>query len=259
MDSAEIAIIFIVGSLTLLVFVLFVVLILFEYRKRQVRHITEKLELKHKYQSEVLQTQLEVQEQSFKYISEEIHDNIAQMLSLIKIKLYKVATKTTEDEIRSRVEDSNELLGQTLDDLRTLSHTLSGSLIAKISLEESLDKELNYIRDDDMEAELTTSGEPFEISGEKRLLAFRIIQEAVNNAIKHGKAKRINIKLVYQSSLLVIDIVDDGKGFDKELMNTSKGLGLQNMQLRANMLGSMEVISEDGKGTTIRLNIKEHE
>lgn len=70
MDTARIAIIFIIGSLTLLVFVLFIVLILFEYRKRQVRHITEKMEMRQRYNDEVLKTQIEVQEQTFKYVAE---------------------------------------------------------------------------------------------------------------------------------------------------------------------------------------------
>lgn len=259
METAEVAIIFIIGSLTLLVFVLFIVLILFEYRKRQVRHITEKLELKHRYQNEVLQTQIEVQEQAFKNISEEIHDNIAQMLSLVKIKLYKTATKTQDEAVLTGLNTSTELLGKTLDDLRTLSHTLSGGLVAKVTLAESLEKELDYIRDDDMQASLNITGEPYEMNAEKKLLTFRIVQEAVNNAIKHGKANHINISLAYSSGLVKVSIADNGKGFDEGLMQTSKGLGLQNMQLRAKMLGSMDVTSKEGEGSTITLNIDTNE
>lgn len=258
METAEVAIIFIIGSLTLLVFVLFVVLILFEYRKRQVRHITEKMELRQRYQDEVLQTQIEVQEQSFKYISEEIHDNIAQMLSLVKIKLYKTRGKTDNADVIAGLDTGTELLSKTMDDLRALSHTLNGGLVSKIPLEESLEKELSYIRDDDMHARLTVSGEPYEIATEKKLLAFRIVQEAVNNAAKHAKAQNINISLAYSNGKVTIAIADDGKGFDTGLMRDSKGLGLQNMQLRAKMLGGMDVTSQPDKGTTITLNIHTH-
>lgn len=255
MNTAEIAIIFIIGSLTLLVFVLFIVLILFEYRKRQVRHITEKIEMKHRYQSEVLQTEIEVQEQSFKYVSDEIHDNIAQVLSLLKIKLYKVTNRISDETIKSGLEQSNELLDKALDDLRTLSHTLSGALVSKLLLEESLQNELSYVQDDDLKATLEVSGEPYDIDPAKKLLTFRIIQEAINNAIKHGKARNINISLAYADEQLTVSITDDGKGFDKELMEGSKGLGLQNMQLRAKMLGSMNVETGEGSGTCITLNI----
>ncbi|MCB0699993.1 MAG: ATP-binding protein [Chitinophagales bacterium] len=255
MNTAEVAIIFIIGSLTLLVFVLFVVLILFEYRKRQVRHITEKLELKHRYQNEVLQTQLEVQEQSFKYVSEELHDNIAQMLSLVKIKLYKTAGKTEDENIKAGLETSTDLLSKTMDDLRNLSHTLSGGLVSKLPLPESLEKELNYVRNaNEMDAALSLEGEEYDLPGEKKLLIFRIVQEAIGNAIKHGKAKRININLAYAPTQLTLTIADDGKGFDTKLLNDSKGLGLQNMQVRAKLLGSMDVASSEN-GTTITLKI----
>lgn len=257
MNTAETAIIFIIGSLTLLVFVFFIILILFEYRKRQVRHITEKLELKHRYEHEVLQTQIEVQEQSFRYISEEIHDNIAQVLSLVKLKLYKTAGKTTDENIKAGIDDSNNLLGKTMNDLRNLSHTLNGGLVSKIPLPESIEKELSYIRDaNDMSANMAITGTPYDISGQKKLLAFRIIQEAINNAIKHGKAKRINISLAYGEAQLTIGITDSGKGFDTKLLDDSKGLGLHNMQVRARLLGNMDVVSEPDKGTTITLNIK---
>ncbi|MCB0695941.1 MAG: hypothetical protein KDC07_01170 [Chitinophagaceae bacterium] len=254
--STKVAIVLTFGSLTLLVFVLFIILILFEYRKRQVRHITEKLELKHRYQNEVLQTQIEVQEQSFKYISEEIHDNIAQMLSLVKIKIYKTAGKTTDENVLSGLNTSTELLSKTMDDLRSLSHILNGGLVSKLTLEESLEKELDYVRDDDMHAELTVKGQTYDIGGEKKLLAFRIVQESINNAIKHAKAQNINISLVYKTDGLIISIADDGKGFDTELMKGSNGLGLHNMQLRAKMLGSMGITSEQDKGTTITINIQ---
>lgn len=260
MNTAETAIIFIIGSLTLAVFVLFLVLIVIEYRKRQLRHITEKLELKHQYQNEVMQTQLEVQEQSFKYISEELHDNIAQMLSLVRIKLYRTADKTTDETIKARVESSNELLGNVLDGLRNLSHVLNGGLVSKLTLQESLEKELNYIRDvNEMETHLMIEGIPYEVDAEKRLLVFRIAQEAINNSIKHGKANKIDLCLAYQPSLLTVTIADNGKGFDTHIMEQGKGLGLHNIQVRAKMLGSFTITSEKNKGTIITLNINTHE
>lgn len=256
MKTAEVAIIFILGSLILLVFVFFLVLIVMEYRKKQVRHITEKLELKHRYQNEVLQTQLEVQEQSFKYISEEIHDNIAQTLSLVKLRLYKTAGKAGDITMKESIENSTELLTAALDGLRNLSHVLNGGLIAKLSLRESIEKELNYVHDaNDTQVQLSVKGQYYEPDSEKKLLIFRIVQEAINNAVKHGKASAINISLAYQTGNLVIEIKDNGKGFDTTLLQDSKGLGLHNMQLRAQMLGSMEVISSPGAGSTITLNI----
>lgn len=256
MKTAEIAIIFIIGTLTLLVFVFFLVLIIIEYRKRQVRHITEKLDLQHRYEHEVLQTRLEVQEQSFKYVSEELHDNIAQVLSLVKLKLYKTAGKTTDGAVKTGIAASNELLAKTMDDIRNLSHVLNGGLVSRMGLAESIEKELAYVRDaNDMQATITVAGVPREIDENKKLLAFRIVQEVINNAIKHGKAKYISISLAYGEDSVLLQIQDNGKGFDTRLMGESKGLGLYNMKERAKLLGSIEVYSEEGQGTNITLNI----
>ncbi len=260
MKTAEIAIIFIVGTLTLLVFVLFLVLIIIEYRRRQVKHITEKLELKHEYHNQVLQTQVEVQEQAFKYFSEEVHDNIAQMLSLIKMKLSRVAGKTTDVAVREGIDASNELLGKTLNDLRNLSHLLNGNLVSQIPLTESMEKELGYVRDaDDIETSLEITGTQYELNGERKLLAFRIMQEAIGNAIKHGKAKKITITLVYEKRMLTATIADNGAGFDTRLLTESKGLGLHNMHVRARLLGQIDVASAPDKGTVITLKINADE
>lgn len=250
------ALILIIGTLTIIVFLVFIVLILIEYRRRQVRHITEKLELRHKYQSEVLQTRIEVQEQSFRHFSEEVHDNIAQVLSLARLKLYKVAGKTTDETVRTGIESSNELIGKTLNDLRNLSHVLNGSLVAKIPLAESIEKELNYIHEaSGANAVLTITGHPYDVDAEKKLLIFRIVQEATGNALKHGAADTINIVLGYMPGQLTVRITDNGKGFDTQLMQESKGLGLHNMQVRAGMLGSLHLTSELNKGTTLTLNV----
>jgi signal transduction histidine kinase len=207
-----------------------------------------------------MQTQLEVQEQSFKYISEELHDNIAQTLSLVRLKLYRTADKATEAMIKNSVEGSNELLGNVLDSLRTLSHVLNGGLVSKLTLPESIEKELAYVRDvNDTQAVLDVVGTPYDLPAEKKLMAFRIVQEAVGNAIKHGKAKIINIVLVYQSAMLTVRIEDNGKGFDAAVVENSKGLGLHNMQVRAKLLGTLKVDSEQGRGTIITLNINTNE
>lgn len=260
MKTAEIVIIFIVGTLTLLVFVFFLVLIIIEYWRRQVRHITEKLELKHEYQNQVLQTKLEVQEQSFKYFSEEVHDNIAQMLALAKMKLNRLADKTNDEALKAGIEASNELVGKTLNDLRSLSHVLNGSLVSKISLEESLEKELAYVHGSaETDATLTVVGAPYELDAEKKLMIFRIVQEAVGNAIKHGNAHQINITLAYEKGLLTVSIYDNGSGFDTRLIEESKGLGLHNMQVRARLLGHINIVSAPDKGTEITLKIDTNE
>lgn len=256
MKTSEIVIILIVGTLTLMVFVFFVILIVIEYRRRQVKHITEKLELEHLYKQEVLQTQLEVQEQSFKYVSEEIHDNIAQTLSLARIKLYKAVDKAADEKAKASLQTTTELVGNALDGLRGLSHVLNGGLVSKLTLQESLEKELRYVHEvNERTTELIVTGDVYEPDAEKKLMLFRIVQEAINNAVKHGKASKIAVRLAYEPGRIKVEVTDNGKGFDVATVADSKGLGMTNMHVRAQLLGDINVESVEGSGTTITINV----
>jgi signal transduction histidine kinase len=260
MNSNDVPVIFIAGTLTLLVFVIFLVLIIIEYSRRQVRHITEKLSLQHQYQQQLLQTQLEVQEQSFRYVSEEIHDNIAQTLSLARLKLFKTTGKIDDENIKSGLESTTELLGNALSDLRNLSHVLNGGLVSKLTLQENIEKELNYASDvKEIRTNLAISGIAFEPNPEKKLLIFRIVQESINNAIRHGEASEVNVSINYAPGQITLSITDNGKGFDIGQVETGKGLGLHNIQLRARLLGNVKITSETGIGTCITLNIHSNE
>lgn len=260
MNPSEIAIILIVGTIALLVFVVFIVLIVIEYRRRQVKHITEKLELEHLYKQEVLQTQLEVQEQSFRYVSEEIHDNIAQTLSLARIKLFKATEKATDKRAKANLETTTELVGNALDGLRGLSHVLNGGLVSKLTLKESLDKELRYVHEvNERTTELIVTGDAYEPDAEKKLMLFRIVQEAINNAVKHGQASMITVCLAYEPGSIKVEVTDNGKGFDVSKVADSKGLGMTNMHVRAQLLGDINVASVEGRGTTITINVHTNE
>jgi signal transduction histidine kinase len=260
MIKTDVPLIFIMGTLTFLVFVIFLGLIVVEYRKRQVRHITEKLNMKHQYESEALLAQLEVQEQSFKYISEELHDNIAQTLSLAKLKLYKTGEKVTDEKLKAGLDMSTELVGNALNDLRNLSHILNGGLVSRLSLQESIEKELNYISDvKDIETDLILAGTQTDPGPEKKLMIFRIVQEALNNAVKHGKATRINITLECNQGIMKLIISDNGIGFDTTKIDQSKGLGLHNIHVRAKLLGNLHIESSQNNGTSLTLYIDNHE
>ncbi len=260
MKPGEAIVVFAIGSLTIIVFVVFLVLIIVEYRRRQLRHIEEKISLKHRYENELLQVQLEVQEQSFKHISEEIHDNIAQMLSLAKLKLYRTADRATDEQVKIGINAGTELVTNALNDLRSLSHLLNGGLVSRIPLRESIEKELGYVHDArDVTVSLSVADNLPELDERRKLMAFRIIQEAIINSVKHGDAKTIGVAMHADNDYLYIVISDDGRGFNTTEAMKKGGLGLQNMNVRAKMLGSIHIISEQGAGTSINLSIQLYE
>lgn len=257
MNATTTIAVFVFGTLILTLFSFFMIMYVVLQKRKQFQHKLEKQELEHTFQNELLQTRLEVQEQSLKYFSEEIHDNVGQILSIAKLHLYKIAKNSTEESIQHTAKQSTELLTKAISDLRTISHTANGGMVLNADLEEIIQKELDYITSaKNINCTFDTHGDAYPLGQEKNLLLFRIVQESIANALKHGEPEAIKIDITYQPKSLMVSIADNGNGFDVNEKKQGAGLGLLNMNTRVALLnGKLNIESEKGKGTTITLNI----
>jgi hypothetical protein len=242
----------IVGTGVFILFALALIVFLIVHKKKQFRNLMEKQRM----EKNLLESKFEVQEQSFKYFSEEIHDNVGQLLSLVKLQLYKIRNTSTEPQIIYEVSQSTELLGKAITDLRNISHTLNSAYINKEGLAEAIEKELAYVHSaKNTLCSFDRFGEEYSLGNEKELLIFRIVQESIANALKHASPTAIEIILNYQPHGLSVLIKDNGTGFDMNNIN-SKGIGLNNMQVRATLLkGKLDIISTKEYGTSVHLDI----
>jgi two-component system, NarL family, sensor kinase len=213
--------------------------------------------LENNYQNQILQSRLEVQEQSFKYFSEEIHDNIGQLLSIVKMQLYNIRNNSKEQEIVTKATDCTDLLGKAITDLRNISHTLNSAFVSNAGIADAIEKDLEYIRSaKEVKCTLHVTGDEYSLGNEKELLIFRIVQEAIANAVKHASPTAIDIYLHYTPDAFSVVIRDNGAGFNTN-DSAKGGIGLNNMHVRTELLkGDLLVTSEKDKGTTITLNIK---
>jgi two-component system, NarL family, sensor kinase len=210
-------------------------------------------------QEAVLQSQLEIQEKAFNDISNEIYNNIGQMLSLAKLNLNTLDTglpETTEEKIRY----SKELVGQAIIDLRQASKSLNPKWVTETGIRNAIQHELELIsRAGQYKTDLLLNGEPFKFDRQKELVIFRIFQELLNNIIKHANAKTVFVRLLYQPRLFNLTVSDDGDGFEMSAYQPHKpspGLGISNMQNRATLIGgSFQLSSTLGKGTTVSVNL----
>lgn len=258
MSLSQIYLAFIGGTLIFIMFALSLIMFLIHYKRKQNLYIREKVEMEHQYESQLLKSRLEVQEHALKNFSEEIHDNIGQVLSTAKNYMHKSRQHVADPAIAKDIDQSTELLKQAITDLRNISHTLNGTYITTVGLNSILEKELGYTQSSKgIDCKLEITGQTYPLGVEKELLVFRIIQESIANAVKHGKPRKIEVRLDYQPQSLHINITDDGEGFDPpEAVAAHRGIGLGNIQLRASLLnGDLDIISAKGKGTTISLHI----
>lgn len=255
MNEKEGFIVFLLSTSVLLFFAVTIIILFITIRKKQLKNKIERQMLQHQYQTQLLQTRLEVQEQSFKHFSEEIHDNVGQILTLCKLQLHQMEVQWTDQKFQELIANSTQLLAKALTDLRSISHTMNGNFVNRLGLKEALEKELKYIATGkQIQTDLTVSGERMPIGKEKELLIFRIAQEAIANALKHAAPSLITIALIYEPSVFTIKAIDNGGGFDADTVQAN--LGWNNMQTRARLLnGNIIIDSVKEKGTTVTLQI----
>jgi len=242
-----------------LLLVVFITILLYLYQKRQLKHHKAIEQLKVEFETSSLETQIEVQEQTFLHISREIHDNINLSLTLAKLNL-NTLDWTNVGKTQTSVRSSIDILTGAIGDLSNLSKSINKELIADMGLIKAVKIETDRVRNfAGLIVCYEVIGEAIFLESEKELIIFRVIQEALNNIIRHSKANRISVVLKYSSTDLTVTVRDNGMGFDREAILTWKDsgkAGLKNMESRTQLLGgNFSIDSLPHHGTTIKLII----
>ena len=214
-----------------------------------------------KFNAAILETQIEIQEHTLKNIAQEIHDNIGQVLILAKLNL-NTFPGIVDDATATKVNDTKNLVGKAINDLRDLSRSLHGEKITELGLYGSVTNELRILQNTGLyHTKLTVEGNRYRMLPHKEMVLFRIVQESINNAIKHAHAKNIDISLLYDHLVFTLTIVDDGTGFEiDKLLAADTGIGLKNMKNRATLIGgTLHISSAPGKGTNIKVQLENPE
>jgi two-component system, NarL family, sensor kinase len=242
--------------ITLLI-ILFVVIFVFIYRKRQTQIIVEKKLMKSQYENQLLQTQIEIQEQTLTNVSQELHDNIGQSLTLAKLNLNTLKLKESQ-QAQDNIDATKTLISNALTNIRDLAKSMLGEKITEIGLQQAVQNELKLIEQSGKYAvQFSTNGEVESLNPQQELVAFRILQEAIHNIIKHADATLIKVQFDYGQEATTIIITDNGKGFDREALNVQEtGIGLKNMHNRAALINAKLLLqSSFSHGTSLTLTI----
>ena len=195
---------------------------------------------------------LHAQEQERSEIGKELHDNINQLLTTVK--LYLEISLSPEMSRQALIEKSIQLIQASISEIRSLSKRLSAPTMENVTLYGSL-KELcaNVAATNQFRIRLDAAGlEELEVKEALHLALYRILQEHLTNILKHAAAQNVAVTLEQVNGELVVKVTDDGKGFD---MNKKRsGMGITNMITRAESLhGKLWMSSQPGKGTELQL------
>lgn len=241
-----------VGTILFVLMVGFFFAFVIMYRRRQVEFESERKHMEREFSEELLRTQLELSEQVMRNISEEIHDNIGQTLTVAKLGLNAMV----DSENNEQVENVKNLITRSLKDLRSLSKTLSGDFIIREGIQNAIFREVEIVN--------STGKLTCEFAGDipsgwfhpnSEIILFRCVQEALSNALKHAEAQRIALSASVKGNILTLNIDDDGVGFD-QIKEMSNGLGMSSMEKRVGILGGrFKISSSPGRGTSVSIQI----
>ncbi len=257
-DSQNIVVFVVVCTVFVLILITIVAIIVYRYQQKQIVYLDGIKNLKANHENEMLQSQLEIQEQTFEHISQEIHDNIGQKLTLAKLHL-NTLDFSSRDGLENQVINSVRIIGEAINDLSDISRSMSPEIILNNGFVKALDYEVNQLNKPGIyNIRLSVTGEPVFMEAQKELLLFRIVQESLNNIVKHANASNINIVLHFTEHALKLEVTDNGKGFNPEQHQLGNGLG--NIAKRTSLLnGHYAVRSCPGEGTSITIKIPLYE
>lgn len=205
---------------------------------------------------------LSTQEQERGRIARDLHDSLGQSLTSLMIGLRTIEESSTEQHVQMQARELRRIGSDTHDEVRRLARGLRPAVLDDLGLVPALER---YV-EDLCSAQQTSAQfehdclESVELNEQIQTAVYRMVQEAATNAIRHGKAKSLRVKLSCNPQLLRLEIVDDGVGFDVaaalKLDQSHSPFGLLSIQERAGLLGGEAMIaSRPGQGTQVRVQI----
>jgi len=255
MNQIEIQILVFVVTIVILVLVVAVVLFFSFFQQKKTAFLIEQRDTQKRFEEEINKSKLEIQEQALKNISWEIHDNIGQLLSVAKMQLNILQMSVPEAQ-QIKIQETGAIVGKSLEELRGLAKSLNPETIKNKGLIESLELEMaRFNRLNVIDASLEINGTTFDLSNEKEIILFRILQEFCNNTLKYAKASTLTIHLNFYENNLEIKAEDNGIGFNINDTSKQHGIGLINIRSRGKLIGAkIDLKSEENVGTKLYIS-----
>ena len=229
------------------------------FKKRDRLKSMEINQLKHEQETRVYSAMIEGQENERKRLAIDLHDGLAGRLSATRIKLEKLAQKSKSSAVRTEFELAAGSIDQSLTELRGIAMNMMPETLFRYGLKNAIEDYCSAINMGENEVrfilQFYDAGEhlPANVS----LTIYRIIQELINNAIKHAQATEVLVQYIVENGKIDITVEDNGSGFSTEEVGEKNGMGLNNLRARVAYLeGEIDFLSAPGEGTTVHIVIE---
>lgn len=205
-----------------------------------------------------MQAIIAAEESERRRIAQDLHDSVSQTMSAAKINLTVIGGELpfVDDEQRKRFEKVINLVDYGFREVRTISHNMMPWALHKTGLAQVVKQFIENIENEATAINFFSRGFDAPFDDTTEIILYRVLQESVNNVMKHANASRLDISLIRDKDNISLTIEDNGKGFDASNPDINKGMGLSNLRSRINFLnGKVELDSQVGKGTLVSVYI----
>lgn len=249
----------IIGILIMLAFAMAFVLFVNYSQKKMLKEQMRIQKLDYKHQEELLHATILTQEKERNRIARDLHDEIGSKLNVIFLNICRLKKYGTQnEEIDAITNEVETVIHTTINSIRFISHELLPPTLEEFGLIETI-RELqhSYNVAGNIQVDFTTAENTIPIENPLiELNLFRIIQELINNSIKHGKATEIDINVSSEKTILKLTYQDNGIGFDSSETNYKKGLGMKNIESRLRIInGTYQLNSSKKNGTSVNIEV----
>lgn len=247
MTDPALVISIVVGTLLFLTLAILVVLLLVVNTNRRNRHRAELAEVQVRHAHEVRRVEQEVLRQTLTEVGHDLHDNIGQLLTVGRMGVNEMIRQAPD---LARAQEVKDTLDATIGEVRRLSRVLNADRWEDRSLVEAVQQECDRVlRLGLVDVVFVHPAQEAVLEADRKLVLFRLFQEALNNALKHAQAARIEV-LLSDGDPPAIIVRDDGRGFDRQAVNAT-GQGLHNLERRAGLIGYACTVHSSPEGTTV--------
>lgn len=237
-----------VAGFLLLIAVFYVVYTRYKLKKKA--EMDERIAIQQKLRFKAV---MEAEEKERVRIARELHDSLGQMLSAAKMNISAMDSYNTDDA--KLAGNAKKLIDDSVKEVRTISHNLMPTSLMEKGIEPALNELAAKINDTGLlQIDLLVSAGDERLDSSVEIAIYRIVQEVVNNMIKHSKANRVEVMLDYNAEKVYLSIKDNGVGFDTATIETSSGIGWRNIFSRVYMMnGDVQIQSQPGRGTLVNI------
>ncbi len=233
----------------------FIILAIIFYKNYKLQQQNKFEQVQNENQTKIINATIDAKEKERRKIAEVLHDSVSALLSSVNLHI-QASKSHLNSKVPVELTKAQDILGEASTKIRDLSHELISSVLLKFGLafavhdicQKYSNSEIEFVSNDNG---IKRYNQKFEIK------IYNIIEELLNNIIKHSKAKHARINLIERyGNQLIIQIIDDGIGFDVEKARKKDGLGLSHIEARVKVMqGVFNINSKRGEGTSIFISV----